>query len=160
MVKDMTEAKRLEIGDVAPSFTLSDDQGNSVSLSDFAGKRVLVYFYPRANTPGCTKEACDFRDSLEQLNGLDIAVVGISPDKPEALAKFRADHELNFPLLSDPEKETLAAYGAFGKKKNYGKVVQGVIRSTFLVEPDGTIGQAMYNVKATGHVARVMKGLS
>ncbi|ATZ07366.1 thioredoxin-dependent thiol peroxidase [Corynebacterium striatum] len=156
----MTEAKRLEIGDVAPSFTLSDDQGNSVSLSDFAGKRVLVYFYPRANTPGCTKEACDFRDSLEQLNGLDIAVVGISPDKPEALAKFRADHELNFPLLSDPEKETLAAYGAFGEKKNYGKVVQGVIRSTFLVEPDGTIGQAMYNVKATGHVARVMKGLS
>ena len=160
MVKDMTEAKRLEIGDVAPSFTLSDDQGNSVSLSDFAGKRVLVYFYPRANTPGCTKEACDFRDSLEQLNGLDIAVVGISPDKPEALAKFRADHELNFQLLSDPEKETLAAYGAFGEKKNYGKVVQGVIRSTFLVEPDGTIGQAMYNVKATGHVARVMKGLS
>lgn len=160
MVKDMTEAKRLEIGDVAPSFTLSDDQGNSVSLSDFAGKRVLVYFYPRANTPGCTKEACDFRDSLEQFNGLDIAVVGISPDKPEALAKFRADHELNFPLLSDPEKETLAAYGAFGEKKNYGKVVQGVIRSTFLVEPDGTIGQAMYNVKATGHVARVMKGLS
>lgn len=160
MVKDMTEAKRLEIGDVTPSFTLSDDQGNSVSLSDFAGKRVLVYFYPRANTPGCTKEACDFRDSLEQLNGLDIAVVGISPDKPEALAKFRADHELNFPLLSDPEKETLAAYGAFGEKKNYGKVVQGVIRSTFLVEPDGTIGQAMYNVKATGHVARVMKGLS
>ncbi|HAT1243511.1 thioredoxin-dependent thiol peroxidase [Corynebacterium striatum] len=156
----MTEAKRLEIGDVAPSFTLSDDQGNSVSLSDFAGKRVLVYFYPRANTPGCTKEACDFRDSLEQLNGLDIAVVGISPDKPEALAKFRADHELNFPLLSAPEKETLAAYGAFGEKKNYGKVVQGVIRSTFLVEPDGTIGQAMYNVKATGHVARVMKGLS
>lgn len=160
MVKGMTEAKRLEIGDVAPSFTLSDDQGNSVSLSDFAGKRVLVYFYPRANTPGCTKEACDFRDSLEQLNGLDIAVVGISPDKPEALAKFRADHELNFPLLSDPEKETLAAYGAFGEKKNYGKVVQGVIRSAFLVEPDGTIGQAMYNVKATGHVARVMKGLS
>lgn len=160
MVKGMTEAKRLEIGDVAPSFTLSDDQGNSVSLSDFAGKRVLVYFYPRANTPGCTKEACDFRDSLEQLNGLDIAVVGISPDKPEALAKFRADHELNFPLLSDPEKETLTAYGAFGEKKNYGKVVQGVIRSTFLVEPDGTIGQAMYNVKATGHVARVMKGMS
>ena len=160
MVNGMTEAKRLEIGDVAPSFTLSDDQGNSVSLSDFAGKRVLVYFYPRANTPGCTKEACDFRDSLEQLNGLDIAVVGISPDKPEALAKFRADHELNFPLLSDPEKETLTAYGAFGEKKNYGKVVQGVIRSTFLVEPDGTIGQAMYNVKATGHVARVMKGLS
>ncbi|MFS8937510.1 thioredoxin-dependent thiol peroxidase [Corynebacterium sp. c25Ua_89] len=156
----MTEAKRLEIGDTAPTFTLSDDEGNSVSLSDYAGKRVLVYFYPRANTPGCTKEACDFRDALEQLNGLDIAVVGISPDKPEALAKFRADHELNFPLLSDPDKEVMSAYGAFGEKKNYGKVVQGVIRSTFLVEADGTIGQALYNAKATGHVARVMKGLS
>ena len=160
MVEGMTEAKRLEIGDTAPTFTLSDDEGNSVSLSDYAGKRVLVYFYPRANTPGCTKEACDFRDALEQLNGLDIAVVGISPDKPEALAKFRADHELNFPLLSDPDKEVMSAYGAFGEKKNYGKVVQGVIRSTFLVEPDGTIGQTHYNVKATGHVARVMKGLS
>lgn len=160
MVESMTEAKRLEIGDTAPTFTLSDDEGNSVSLSDYAGKRVLVYFYPRANTPGCTKEACDFRDALEQLNGLDIAVVGISPDKPEALAKFRADHELNFPLLSDPDKEVMSAYGAFGEKKNYGKVVQGVIRSTFLVEADGTIGQALYNVKATGHVARVMKGLS
>ncbi|MDU3175606.1 MAG: thioredoxin-dependent thiol peroxidase [Corynebacterium striatum] len=156
----MTEAKRLEIGDTAPTFTLSADEGNSVSLSDYAGTRVLVYFYPRANTPGCTKEACDFRDALEQLNGLDIAVVGISPDKPEALAKFRADHELNFPLLSDPDKEVMSAYGAFGEKKNYGKVVQGVIRSTFLVEADGTIGQALYNVKATGHVARVMKGLS
>ena len=160
MVESMTEAKRLEIGDTAPTFTLSDDEGNSVSLSDYAGKRVLVYFYPRANTPGCTKEACDFRDALEQLNGLDIAVVGISPDKPEALAKFRADHELNFPLLSDPDKEVMSAYGAFGEKKNYGKVVQGVIRSTFLVEADGTIVQALYNVKATGHVARVMKGLS
>lgn len=160
MVELMTEAKRLEVGDTAPAFSLPDDAGHTVSLSDYADKRVLVYFYPRANTPGCTKEACDFRDSLEQLNSLDIAVVGISPDKPEALAKFRADHELNFPLLSDPDKSVLSAYGAFGDKKNYGKVVQGVIRSTFLVEPDGTIGQALYNVKATGHVARVMKGLA
>lgn len=156
----MTEAKRLEVGDTAPAFSLPDDAGHTVSLSDYAGKRVLVYFYPRANTPGCTKEACDFRDSLEQLNSLDIAVVGISPDKPEAIAKFRTEHELNFPLLSDPDKTVLSAYGAFGEKKNYGKVVQGVIRSTFLVEPDGTIGQALYNVKATGHVARVMKGLA
>ena len=156
----MTEAKRLEVGDTAPAFSLPDDAGPTVSLSDYAGTRVLVYFYPRANTPGCTKEACDFRDSLEQLNSLDIAVVGISPDKPEAIAKFREDHELNFPLLSDPDKTILSAYGAFGEKKNYGKVVQGVIRSTFLVEPDGTIGQALYNVKATGHVARVMKGLA
>lgn len=155
----MTE-NRLNVGDTAPAFALADDAGNTVSLADYAGQRVLVYFYPRANTPGCTKEACDFRDSLEQLNALDIAVVGISPDKPEALAKFRADHELNFPLLSDPDKSVMTAYGAFGEKKNYGKVVQGVIRSTFLVEPDGTIGQTHYNVKATGHVARVMKGLS
>ena len=155
----MTE-NRLNVGDIAPSFALADDAGNTVSLADYAGQRVLVYFYPRANTPGCTKEACDFRDSLEQLNDLNIAVVGISPDKPEALAKFRADHELNFPLLSDPDKSVMTAYGAFGEKKNYGKVVQGVIRSTFLVEPDGTIGQTHYNVKATGHVARVMKGLS
>ena len=155
----MTE-NRLNVGDSAPAFALADDAGNTVSLADYAGQRVLVYFYPRANTPGCTKEACDFRDSLEQLNDLNISVVGISPDKPEALAKFRADHELNFPLLSDPDKSVMTAYGAFGEKKNYGKVVQGVIRSTFLVEPDGTIGQTHYNVKATGHVARVMKGLS
>ncbi|MDV2422269.1 thioredoxin-dependent thiol peroxidase [Corynebacterium tuberculostearicum] len=155
----MTE-NRLNVGDTAPAFALADDAGNTVSLADYAGQRVLVYFYPRANTPGCTKEACDFRDSLEQLNDLNISVVGISPDKPEALAKFRADHELNFPLLSDPDKSVMTAYGAFGEKKNYGKVVQGVIRSTFLVEPDGTIGQTHYNVKATGHVARVMKGLS
>lgn len=154
----MTET-RLNVGDTAPAFSLADATGNTVSLSDYAGQRVLVYFYPRANTPGCTKEACDFRDSLEELNGLNIAVVGISPDKPEALAKFRDDHDLNFPLLSDPDKSVMTAYGAFGEKKNYGKVVQGVIRSTFLVEPDGTIGQTHYNVKATGHVARVMKGL-
>ncbi|MDK8658709.1 MULTISPECIES: thioredoxin-dependent thiol peroxidase [unclassified Corynebacterium] len=154
----MTET-RLNVGDTAPAFSLADATGNTVSLSDYAGQRVLVYFYPRANTPGCTKEACDFRDSLEELNGLNIAVVGISPDKPESLAKFRDDHNLNFPLLSDPDKSVMTAYGAFGEKKNYGKVVQGVIRSTFLVEPDGTIGQTHYNVKATGHVARVMKGL-
>lgn len=154
----MTET-RLNVGDTAPAFALADVTGNTISLSDYAGQRVLVYFYPRANTPGCTKEACDFRDSLAELNALNIAVVGISPDKPEALAKFRDDHDLNFPLLSDPDKSVMTAYGAFGEKKNYGKVVQGVIRSTFLVEPDGTIGQTHYNVKATGHVARVMKGL-
>ncbi len=155
----MTELNRLEVGAKAPEFSLSDDAGNTVSLADYAGQRVLIYFYPRANTPGCTKEACDFRDAFAQLNDSKIAVVGISPDKPAALAKFRADHELNFPLLSDPEKETLTAYGAFGEKKNYGKVVQGVIRSTFLVEPDGTIGLAKYNVRATGHVARILKEL-
>ena len=155
----MTDSNRLNEGDKAPDFSLTSDSGETVSLGDFAGRRVVVYFYPRANTPGCTKEACDFRDSLEQLNGQDIDVVGISPDKPEKLAKFREDHELNFPLLSDPDKEVMTAYGAFGEKKNYGKVTQGVIRSTFLVEPDGTIGLTKYNVKATGHVAKLRRDL-
>ena len=154
----MTE-NRLNIGDTAPAFALADDAGNTVSLADYAGQRVLVYFYPRANTPGRTKEACDFRDSLEQLNDLNIAVVGISPDKQEALAKFRADHELNFPLLSDPDKSVMTAYGAFGEKKNYGKVVQGVIRSTFLVNAEGEIEKAWYNVRAKGHVQRVLRDL-
>ncbi|GAA4784840.1 thioredoxin-dependent thiol peroxidase [Corynebacterium canis] len=159
IVNNMTDSVRLAIGDAAPAFSLEDDAGNTVSLGDFAGERVIVYFYPRANTPGCTKEACDFRDSLGQLNGLDLKVVGISPDTPEKLAKFREDHELNFPLLSDPEKSTMRAWGAFGEKKNYGKVVQGVIRSTFIVGADGKIEQAFYNVRATGHVARILRDL-
>lgn len=150
---------RLSPGDKAPAFTLTDDTGASVSLADFAGERVVLFFYPRANTPGCTKEACDFRDSLAPLNEVGIKVVGISPDKPEALAKFRADHSLNFPLLSDPSREVLKAYDAFGEKKNYGKIVEGVIRSTFLIEADGTVGLALYNVRATGHVARVLRDL-
>ena len=155
----MTDCIRLDTGDTAPDFALSNDRGETVSLKDFAGSRVIVYFYPRANTPGCTTEACDFTENFSQFDDAGVKVLGISPDTPEALAKFRADHDLSVELLSDPSKETLEAYGAFGEKKNYGKVVQGVIRSTFLVEPDGTIGQTHYNVKATGHVARVMKGL-
>ncbi|WPF65688.1 thioredoxin-dependent thiol peroxidase [Corynebacterium sp. 22KM0430] len=149
----------LNTGDTAPEFSLIDDHGATVSLKDHAGQRVIVYFYPRANTPGCTKEACDFRDSLSELNGMNIAVVGISPDTPEKLAEFREDHELTFPLLSDPDKTVMKAYGAFGEKKNYGRIVEGVIRSTFLIEPDGTIGVAKYNVKATGHVARFIRDL-
>ncbi|RSZ63200.1 thioredoxin-dependent thiol peroxidase [Corynebacterium hylobatis] len=156
----MTVSSRLAEGDTAPDFTLSDDTGQSVSLKDFAGERVLIYFYPRANTPGCTKQACDFRDSLAELNDLDVKVIGISPDTPEKLAKFRADHDLNFTLLSDPDKEVMTRWGAFGEKKNYGKIVQGVIRSTLLVEPDGTIGLARYNVRATGHVARILRELT
>ena len=152
-----SQPQRLAEGDKAPEFSLLNDAGETVSLQDFAGERVVVYFYPRANTPGCTKEACDFRDSLAQLNDAGIKVVGISPDKPESLAKFRDEHDLNFPLLSDPDKEVMQAYGAFGEKKNYGKIVQGVIRSTFLVEEDGTISLAKYNVRATGHVARIIK---
>ncbi|KQB84812.1 thioredoxin-dependent thiol peroxidase [Corynebacterium lowii] len=149
----------LNTGDTAPAFSLIDDRGNTVSLSDYAGQRVIVYFYPRANTPGCTKEACDFRDSLSQLNDMNIAVVGISPDTPEKLAAFREDHELTFPLLSDVDKTVMKAYGAYGEKKNYGRIVEGVIRSTFLIEPDGTIGVAKYNVKATGHVARFIRDM-
>ncbi|WP_420100205.1 thioredoxin-dependent thiol peroxidase [Corynebacterium sp.] len=150
----------LEIGDVAPDFTLTDDRGRQVSLSDYRGRQVIVYFYPKANTPGCTTEACDFRDSLTELNDAGIDVLGISPDSVEKLEKFRENHDLTFPLLSDPEKKALTAYGAFGEKKNYGKVVQGVIRSTFLINTDGTIGLAKYNVKATGHVARIIRDLT
>ncbi|HEY3752876.1 MAG TPA: thioredoxin-dependent thiol peroxidase [Pseudonocardiaceae bacterium] len=155
----MTEQKRLAVGDPAPDFTLSDDTGKQVSLSDFRGRSVVVYFYPRASTPGCTKQACDFRDNLAELNDAGFEVLGISPDKPEKLAKFRAEEGLTFPLLSDTDKTVLTAWGAFGEKQNYGKTIMGVIRSTFVVNPDGTIGQALYNVKATGHVARLRKDL-
>ena len=152
----MTEQKRLEIGDQAPAFTLPNDSGETTSLADYQGKRVLVYFYPRANTPGCTTEACDFRDSLTQLNDLGIEVVGISPDTVDKLVAFREKNNLTFPLLADPDKNVLKEWGAFGEKKNYGKIVEGVIRSTFLVGTDGTIELALYNVRATGHVARVI----
>lgn len=155
----MTEQKRLEIGDQAPAFTLPNDSGETTSLSDYQGKRVLVYFYPRANTPGCATEACDFRDSLTQLNDLGIEVVGISPDTVDKLVAFREKNNLTFPLLADPDKNVLKEWGAFGEKKNYGKIVEGVIRSTFLVGTDGTIELALYNVRATGHVARVIREL-
>lgn len=155
----MTEQKRLEIGDQAPAFTLPNDSGETTSLADYQGKRVLVYFYPRANTPGCTTEACDFRDSLTQLNDLGIEVVGISPDTVDKLVAFREKNNLTFPLLADPDKNVLKEWGAFGEKKNYGKIVEGVIRSTFLVDTDGTIELALYNVRATGHVARVIREL-
>ena len=159
IVEVMTDARRLDVGDTPPAFTLPDDSGSTTSLSDFAGERVVVYFYPKANTPGCTKEACDFRDSLAQLNDLGVKVIGISPDPVDKLVKFREDHDLNFPLLSDEDKTVMTAWGAFGEKKNYGKIVQGVIRSTFVIEPDGTVGLAKYNVRATGHVARILRDL-
>ncbi|AIT61718.1 thioredoxin-dependent thiol peroxidase [Corynebacterium doosanense] len=156
----MTEPTRLNVGDTAPAFTLTDDSGNQVSLSDYAGSKVLVYFYPKANTPGCTTEACDFRDSMEQLNSLGVDVLGISPDPVDKLAAFKKDHDLNFPLLSDEDKTVLTEWGAYGEKKNYGKVVQGVIRSTVLIDEAGTVELAKYNVKATGHVARILKDVS
>jgi peroxiredoxin Q/BCP len=147
--------KRLAPGDQAPDFTLLDADGKEVSLSSFRGQRVIVYFYPAALTPGCTKQACDFRDSLASLNSAGITVLGISPDKPAKLARFREKEGLTFPLLSDPDHAALEAYGAWGEKKLYGKVTVGVIRSTFVVDPDGRIEKALYAVKATGHVARL-----
>jgi peroxiredoxin Q/BCP len=150
---------RLEPGAVAPAFTLVDADENPVSLSDFAGKQVIVYFYPAASTPGCTTQACDFRDQLQELQDAGYAVVGISPDKPAKLAKFRDNQNLTFPLLSDPEHATLEAYGAWGEKTMYGKKRIGVIRSTVVVGADGKVAVAQYNVKATGHVAKLMRDL-
>ena len=133
----MAQTPRLEVGDKAPSFSLPDANGNKVSLNDYRGRKVIVYFYPAASTPGCTKEACDFRDSLGELDDAGFDVVGISPDKPEKLAKFRDNEKLTFPLLSDPDRKVLTAWGAYGEKKMYGKTVQGVIRSTFVVDEKG-----------------------
>jgi thioredoxin-dependent peroxiredoxin len=155
----MTEAIRLAPGEPAPPFTLPDADGKPVSLADYAGQKVIVYVYPAAMTPGCTKQACDFRDSLQSLAAAGYAVLGLSPDKPEKLAKFRERDSVNFPLLSDPDKAVLTAYGAFGEKKLYGKTVTGVIRSTFVVDEAGKIEVAQYNVKATGHVAKLRKEL-
>ncbi|GAB2655307.1 thioredoxin-dependent thiol peroxidase [Kribbella swartbergensis] len=152
-------SERLSVGDTAPDFTLPDADGNEVALKDLRGKNVIVYFYPAAMTPGCTKQACDFRDSLDALQAAGYAVLGISPDKPEKLAKFRDRDGVTFPLLSDQDKEVLTAYGAFGEKTMYGKKVTGVIRSTFVIDPDGTIALAQYNVKATGHVAKLRRDL-
>ncbi|OBG88823.1 peroxiredoxin [Mycobacterium sp. NS-7484] len=156
----MPPTPRLEVGDTAPAFSLPDADGNVVKLSDYKGRKVIVYFYPAASTPGCTKQACDFRDNLAELNGAGLDVVGISPDKPEKLAKFRDKEGLTFPLLSDPDREVLTAWGAFGEKTMYGKTVQGVIRSTFLVDEKGKIAVAQYNVRATGHVAKLRRDLS
>jgi peroxiredoxin Q/BCP len=150
---------RLSPGDTAPDFTLTSDTGEEVTLSDLRGQKVIVYFYPAAMTPGCTKQACDFTDSLDSLAAAGYTVLGISPDKPEKLAKFRERDALTITLLSDPERTTLAAYGAFGEKKLYGKVVEGVIRSTFVVDEAGKVEVAQYNVKATGHVAKLRKDL-
>jgi thioredoxin-dependent peroxiredoxin len=147
--------KRLAPGDAAPDFTLPDDAGGTVSLASLRGQRVIVYFYPAAMTPGCTKQACDFRDSLESLSKAGFTVLGISPDKPEKLAKFREKEGLTFPLLSDPDHAVELAYGAYGEKKLYGKITVGVIRSTFVIDPEGLVEKAQYAVKATGHVARL-----
>ena len=150
---------RLQPGDPAPDFSLPSDTGQTVRLSDLRGQRVIVYFYPAAMTPGCTKQACDFSDSIDRLKAEGYTVLGISPDKPEKLAKFRERDGLTITLLSDVDKDVLTAWGAFGEKKLYGKLVQGVIRSTFVVDPDGVLEYAAYSVKATGHVAKLRKDL-
>lgn len=155
----MIDNLRLSPGDAAPEFTLPDADGKPVSLSDYRGRSVLVYFYPAASTPGCTKQACDFRDSLTELDTAGFAVLGVSPDLPAKLAKFRDAQGLTFPLLSDVDRSVLTAYGAYGKKQLYGKTVTGVIRSTFVIDPQGRIDKALYNVRATGHVTKLRKDL-
>ena len=150
---------KLEAGDKAPDFTLPDDTGAEVSLADFRGRKVILYVYPAAMTPGCTTEACDFRDSLDSLAAAGYVVLGLSADTPDKLAEFRTRDGLTFPLLSDPDKTVLQAYSAYGEKKLYGKTVIGIIRSTFVIDEDGVIERAMYNVKATGHVAKLRRDL-
>ncbi len=152
-------SQRLSPGDPPPHFTLPTATQEQVSLSDLRGRKVIVYFYPAAMTPGCTKQACDFSDSLDSLRGAGYEVLGVSKDKPAKLAKFRERDALTLTLLSDPELEVHRAYGAYGEKKLYGKTVEGVIRSTFVIDEEGKVALAQYNVKATGHVAKLRKDL-
>jgi peroxiredoxin Q/BCP len=155
----MTDTARLAPGDPAPDFTLPTDSGDTLSLKDLRGRRVVLYAYPAAMTPGCTTQACDFRDSLASLKAAGFEVLGISPDAPAKLATFRERDAITFPLLSDVDKAVLTAYGAYGEKQLYGKTVIGVIRSTFVIDADGVLEKAMYTVKATGHVAKLRRDL-
>ena len=152
-------AERLVPGDTAPDFNLQDSSGRTVSLKDFKGRSTVVYFYPAAATPGCTRQACDFRDSLSSLSAAGYDVVGISPDPVAKLATFAENEGLTFPLLSDPDHKVAEAYAAWGEKKNYGKTYDGLIRSTVVVGPDGKVTLAQYNVRATGHVAKLRRDL-
>lgn len=155
----MSEPVRLSPGAIAPDFTLPDADGNPVSLSSYRGRGVVVYFYPAAMTPGCTKQAVDFRDNLDVLEQAGYVVVGISPDKPDKLARFRDTEGIGFPLLSDQDRQVMTRWGAYGQKQLYGRTVVGVIRSTFVVDPDGKIAVAQYAVRATGHVAKLLREL-
>ena len=155
----MTTTDRLTAGDTAPDFTLQDSAGGNVSLGDFRGEKVVLYFYPAAMTPGCTTQACDFRDNLNSLQSAGYQVIGVSRDEPAANAAFAEQEALNFPLLSDPDLTVHKEYGAFGEKTLYGKTVEGVIRSTFVLGPEGEVELPLYNVKAAGHVASLRKTL-
>lgn len=155
----MIETPRLRPGDIAPDFTLPDADGNPVRLASLRGRKVVVYFYPAAMTPGCTKQAADFRDSLDEFERAGYTVVGISPDAPDKLAKFREAERLTFPLLSDTERQVMAQWGAYGRKQLYGRTVVGVIRSTFVIDEEGTVQVAQYGVRATGHVAKLLREL-
>jgi peroxiredoxin Q/BCP len=152
-------SERLSPGDEAPDFTLPDDQGGEVTLSGLRGRKVIVYFYPAAMTPGCTTQACDFSDNISSLRGEGYEVLGVSPDTPAKLAKFREKDGLTITLLSDADRAVMTAWGAFGEKKLYGKTVEGVIRSTVVVDEQGKVSHAWYNVKATGHVAKLRRDL-
>lgn len=150
---------RLSVGDTAPDFTLPTADGGSLTLSELRGEHVVVYFYPAAGTPGCTKQACDFRDSLASLQSHGYRVIGVSPDAPTKLAAFAEAEDLTFPLVSDTDHAVMESWGAWGEKKLYGKVVTGVIRSTVVLDESGTVELAQYNVKATGHVAKLRRDL-
>jgi peroxiredoxin Q/BCP len=149
----------LQVGDKAPDFKMTTDTGEEISLKSLAGKRVVLYFYPKDNTPGCTTEACDFRDNMEALTSKGVTVIGVSPDSEKSHTNFKEKHNLNFTLAVDKEKEVSTAYGAFGEKNMYGKKTMGMIRSTFIIAPDGTLEYAKYRVRAKGHVERLMKEL-
>ena len=149
----------IDVGDRAPAFRLTSDDGAKVALGDFKGRKLVVYFYPKAFTPGCTTQACDLRDDYDRFIAAGYAVVGISPDAPDKLARFRKEYHLPFPLLADPDHAVAAAYGAWGKKKNFGREYQGMIRSTFIVDGSGVITEAWHNVKASGHIDRLLRQL-
>lgn len=151
---------KLQAGDEAPPFSLPDQDGKTVSLEDFSGQRVVVYFYPRDDTPGCTKEACQFNQNLAALTEAGVPVIGISPDSPDSHVRFRTKYGLEFPLLSDPDHAVMQRYGAWGDKSLYGKRTTGVIRSTFLIGANGRVEKAWYNVRADGHAANVLEEVS
>jgi peroxiredoxin Q/BCP len=151
---------RLEAGDQAPAFAATDQNGDERTNTDFGGSKLVMYFYPKAFTPGCTTEACDFRDRYELFSESGVEIIAISPDQPDKLAKFKNEHDLPFDLLSDPDNEISTAYGAYGLKKNYGREYMGIIRSTFLVDATGVIEEAYYNVRAKGHAERVTKAIT